>query len=415
MEIKNKAFLLLGIAVVVLMSLPFAKNLFFAAVSNVTVFVPGVTQNQGGGGGSSYYPVVIAPTLTPLPKPVPVAIEQLPAPAPAKNPVQPTVNPTAPQKENAPQPSVSMLPSAIADLSQKIPELATILSNLNVKNAQDVSNLQNYNIFLPGLAAITETNEMPSDTMFVLLGNKNIDAQTQLDVSENAATPEKINVLVAEPMHLVIKPSSPATSMTGYMLFESPNLPNPGQSYSVLKFNYVDNNDGTFVADINSPSVAGQYQIVTNINFVDPKLAQKEIKTTTLVDPDGYIYEKIDNGELRINGSIVSLYQLNSKNQYELWQAGEYGQENPETTDNTGNYSFLVPAGTYYLTVTAQGYQSYQSDKYSVAEGKEIKFNVELKKQLDLYSLLNWNTILIIILFILVGFNFYRDMQIRKK
>ena len=83
------------------------------------------------------------------------------------------------------------------------------------------------------------------------------------------------------------------------------------------------------------------------------------------------------------------------------------GQENSQITDATGNYSFLVPAGTYYLTVKAQGYSTYQSDAISVSEGKEIHSNIALKKQFDLLSLINWNTILIIILFCIVIYNFW--------
>jgi hypothetical protein len=385
-----------------------------------------LAENVGGGGGVSYYPTVITPAVPPEQQPAPLvpAAEQPQQPEnPAENLVnngqnqptaQPVENPVV-QPENIQQPTVTSGPLslAVAGLSQKIPEFAGILSNLNIKNAQDVANLQNYNIFLPGLKEIG-INKIPTDTMFVMLGNKNIDAETKLNFSSAAAAPEEINVLAAKQMHLVVKPSSPVKEVSGYVLFESPNLPNPNQNFSVLKFSYTENSDGTYVADINSPAVAGQYQIVTSIDYVDAKLGQKEIKTTTLVDPDGYIYENAGNGELRINGAVVSLYDLNSKNQYELWNAKEYGQENPQITDATGNYSFLVPVGTYYLTVKMPGYYSYQSNAFPVMEGKEIHSNVALKKEFNFYSLINWNTVLMIILFCLVFYNFYRDARREK-
>ena len=106
---------------------------------------------------------------------------------------------------------------------------------------------------------------------------------------------------------------------------------------------------------------------------------------------------------------------MTSKDWYEPWDAITYGQENPQITDTTGNYSFLVPAGTYYLTVSALGYNSYKTDNFSVIEGKEIRNNISLKEEFDWSSLLNWDTVFIIILFCLVFYNFYMDVKERKR
>ena len=168
-----------------------------------------------------------------------------------------------------------------------------------------------------------------------------------------------------------------------------------------------------------SPSVEGSYQIVTSINYADKSVADRVVKTTTLVDPDGYVFQQTPNGELRIKNATVSLYQLNNKNQYVLWDATNYGQENPQMTDNTGNYSFLVPVGTYYIEAKASGYNTYKSDPISVLEGKEVHSNIELKKQVDIYSLINFQNIFLGIIFCLVMINFYLEMrrvgQSRKK
>jgi len=118
--------------------------------------------------------------------------------------------------------------------------------------------------------------------------------------------------------------------------------------------------------------------------------------------------------ELRINNAVVSLYKLNAKNQYELWTANEYGQENPQITDSTGKYSFLVPEGTYYLSVKAPGYYFYQSDAISVKEGREVHSNISLKREFNFVSFLNFDTISIIILFCFVAFDFYRDWKTKK-
>jgi len=402
-------------------------------------------QNHSPAGGLSYYPTtisIITPTIseeqqTFLPNSAEVQSEKQPEVI-TENHIdnttqnQPNTQPTniseSPIEENPPtnsSASINLASSAIASLSQKIPAFGNILSNLNIDSPEDIENLQNYNIFLPGLKTITgsnfsnltpeQKNKIPTEIVFILLGDKNIDAAVKLDASKSASALESVNVLVGKPMHLLVKPELGVKAVTGHVLFQSSDLLNSNQNFSVLKFEYSDdNNDGIYVANINSPAVMGQYQIVTSINYKDETLGQKEIRTTTLVDPDGYIYEKIGDEELRINGAEISLYQLNNKNQYELWQADIYGQENPQATDTTGNYSFLVPKGTYYLTVKAPGYYSYQSDAFSVIEGKEVHSNIALEKEPNFTLFLNWNSILITILSCFTAYNFYENIK-RKK
>ncbi len=420
LKTKIKIFVLVFLATISATFLPFVGNLFTAKISDVNVYVPGDSATPRG--GSAYIPVVVAPTITPLEEPVnPPIIND-------DNASQATENSIIQTPESSPKPTFSFLSLALADLSIKIPAFANILSNLNVKTSQDVANLQNYNIFLPGIKKMTgisgidfsnfsedQKSRIPGDLVFVLLGKGNIDALTSVDFSDNASALEKVNVLVKYPMRLLIKPSSLVKNISGYLLFESQsqtdNLSNIPQNFSVLKFNYNDNdNDGIYIADIFAPSVEGRYQIVTSVNY---GAISKDIKTTTLVDPEGYIYEKVGDKELRINDAIVSLYKLDNEEQYKLWSADDYGQENPQITNKTGSYSFLVAEGTYYLSVTADGYNSYRSESFYVKEGKEIHSNIALEKHFNLYTFFNINTILIIILFFFVGYNFYRDWRIR--
>ena len=55
-----------------------------------------------------------------------------------------------------------------------------------------------------------------------------------------------------------------------------------------------------------------------------------------------------------------------------LWPANQFQQVNPQTTDKTGNYSFLVPPGTYELTATAPGYYGYTGQEFIVAQGAGV-------------------------------------------
>lgn len=381
----------------------------------------GGNQNIGLGW---YYPTVIALT-TPLPSPLPLPLSSPVILLPTPTVAQPIIEPVIPPINIQPT-ALNCSPIKIADLSKKIPSFKNILNNLNINLSDAAASLKDYNIFLPGLKEITganvlsadfsqltpaQKNKIPKEVVFVLLGDKNIDALTKLDFSDNATSLQMVNVLPNKPMRLVVEPEPGVKEVSGYVLFKPSDLSGVEQEFSVLKFNYNINKDGLYLADINSPATEGNYQIVTSIKYDGKTACQKDIKTTTLVDPEGYIYEQIGGKELRIINAKISLYKLNNENQYELWTANQFGQENPQITGSTGKYSFLVPEGIYYLTVQAPNYYFYQSDALSVKEGKEIHSNIALKRQFTLYSFFDWTIIAIIILFLLVAYNFYRDWR----
>jgi hypothetical protein len=47
------------------------------------------------------------------------------------------------------------------------------------------------------------------------------------------------------------------------------------------------------------------------------------------------------------------------------WDGAEYGQANPQTTDDTGRFTLAPPAGTYRLEVTRSGYQPYRTASFT--------------------------------------------------
>jgi len=95
--------------------------------------------------------------------------------------------------------------------------------------------------------------------------------------------------------------------------------------------------------------------------------------------------------------------------QYELWPAKDFQQENPQTTDVRGTYSFLVPEGYYYLTVDAPGYLSYDGKPFEVKEGSGVHINIEMKNKYWLLNFFDWKTIMLVAVIILLLYNFYRD------
>jgi hypothetical protein len=183
----------------------------------------------------------------------------------------------------------------------------------------------------------------------------------------------------------------------------------------LAEFEYADpDGDGIYSANIQTPVSEGEYEVITVMDYKDINLGKKEIRLITVVDPEGYIYEKIKNSELRIAGSSVSLYWFNPQGgKAELWPAENFSQKNPQITDATGKYSFLVPPGKYYLEAEVSGYKKFRSENFDVASGGGVHQNIELRKKLSLADFSDWKSIILVLVVLLLGFNFYRDRKNR--
>ncbi|MCX6765248.1 MAG: carboxypeptidase-like regulatory domain-containing protein, partial [Candidatus Nealsonbacteria bacterium] len=252
------------------------------------------------------------------------------------------------------------------------------------------------------------------------------------NISSQGVVDQKINVVANAKISLVLRPEHKAESVKGYLIFKSKqdisknnstmlgflkaaisSIPPFGVSEQkeqaentlvVNEFEYTDpDNDGLYTAEINSPVVEGNYDIMTVVKYVDKKIGDKVMHLMTVVDPEGYVYEKLGKGEMRISGAKVSIYWLNSESKnYELWPAKDFGQENPQITDKTGKYSFLVPEGNYYIEAEADGYNKYKGDAFDLNEGSGVHTNIELKGSGFASRLLDWRVLLALALAIIL-------------
>lgn len=184
-------------------------------------------------------------------------------------------------------------------------------------------------------------------------------------------------------------------------------------SYNLLNKNTVN-------LILKAPQVfSSQWQILSvksfgekiHVNLPVKKVFNK-INIVRVTDPEGYIYAKSKQGEVRIPDAIVSLYWLNPDTQgYELWPAKEYNQDNSQTTKIEGSYSFLVPAGEYYLEVVAAGYQTYKGQSFKIEDGNGAHQNIELKPYTSWIDLLDWKVSIAIVAVLFLLYNFYRDRK----
>lgn len=343
---------------------------------------------------------------------------------------------------------------------------SNLASNLNTPGISNKDSINSVNLSLPGLSnmdkniatnigvgkiallkgipvnnfSLQAKRDLPSEFVFARANSELVDLNVAMSVGEKGKVTQRISSLPGQVLKLVVKPISRARSVEGYFVFKSATpsvarnmIPRESLSASALfsmggvvsdvpeppiekklvlsAFEYVDpDHDGIYTADVMSPAVPGEYEVVTVIDYIDPELGVRKMSLVTVIDPEGYIFEKNDGKETRIPKAVISLYSLNSAtDKYELWNAGEYQQKNPQTTDIRGTYSFLVPEGSYYFQIHAPGYKDYKGEVFGVVEGSGVHENIELKSSQSWFNQMDYKTVLLIVVLLLLMYNLFRN------
>lgn len=82
---------------------------------------------------------------------------------------------------------------------------------------------------------------------------------------------------------------------------------------------------------------------------------------TPIVDPSGYVYDGVAAN--RVEGATATIYYKPAEGGAEqMWDAAEFGQENPQTTDGQGIYMWNVPRGLWQVRFQKPGYEPAQTD-----------------------------------------------------
>jgi hypothetical protein len=353
--------------------------------------------------------------------------------------------------------TLSPLPKEIQKLAEKFPKLEKLFKEVEVTKLVDIQKLKGVKLSLPGLQErlglyksipVSKLSpeikrEIPTEFVFIRSIDESIDFNVSFSVDEKGEPSLKANFITDKKFKFLIKPEKSVKSINGYIVFKSKkpkkiSFEIPQESFLaslffkapvlaesleksisvekklvLVEFEYKDDDrDGIWEAVVQMPKVEGEYEIITVIDYENVK---KAVKLIAVIDPEGYVYEKYDDKEIRIPGAVVSLFWLNPETKkYELWPANEYSQKNPQITDVTGRYAFLVPPGYYYLKVEAPDYLPYIGKPFYVKEGSAVHFNIELKSKYWRLKIIDWKTILLIIVIILLLYNFYRD-KIREE
>jgi peroxiredoxin len=65
---------------------------------------------------------------------------------------------------------------------------------------------------------------------------------------------------------------------------------------------------------------------------------------------------------------------------WQVWDAGSWGQSNPQRTVNSGKFGFVLPPGRYYLQVKAPHYQTYTTSSFSIDTPTTLAPEVTLRQ-----------------------------------
>lgn len=109
-------------------------------------------------------------------------------------------------------------------------------------------------------------------------------------------------------------------------------------------------------------SITASYEKCKEEEFDRPPVpwAKKKKRVRPIVDPSGYVYEGIEDN--RVEGVTATIYYKENESATEqLWDAAEFGQENPLTTDAAGLYMWNVPQGLWQVRFQKEGYQPTQT------------------------------------------------------
>ncbi|MDR1439371.1 MAG: S-layer homology domain-containing protein, partial [Clostridiales bacterium] len=89
-----------------------------------------------------------------------------------------------------------------------------------------------------------------------------------------------------------------------------------------------------------------------------------------IIEPSGIVYEAVPSNVLP--GVTAICYDVDpATGAKTLWDAWDYGQENPLLTDENGFYQWFTPVGGYSVTFSMPGYEDYETGEGDGADARQ--------------------------------------------
>jgi len=95
-----------------------------------------------------------------------------------------------------------------------------------------------------------------------------------------------------------------------------------------------------------------------------------------ILDPSGFVYEAVPSN--RLQGVTATIYhKTNEADESVLWDAAEYEQENPLTTNEYGEYAWDVPQDLWQVKYEKEGYETTYS-KWLPVPPPQLNINIAM-------------------------------------
>ncbi len=133
--------------------------------------------------------------------------------------------------------------------------------------------------------------------------------------------------------------------------------------FSGNTYEMTDKGDGIYSGTVSEWSGSGTLDLIAKVGDKSFKIGELLI----LIDPSGYVYDKYLGEDVRIEDATAICEEwvdsdgdnTQDEDEWMIWNAENYGQVNPQTTDSEGKYGWMVPEGVYRVKVQREGYEDY--------------------------------------------------------
>ena len=107
-------------------------------------------------------------------------------------------------------------------------------------------------------------------------------------------------------------------------------------------------------------------------------------------DPSGFVFEGIESN--RLEGVTTTLYRADDESgtNARFWNAEDYDQKNPLTTDTEGKYLWMVPNGWWQVRYALEGYEAAETE-WMIVPPVRTEVNQNLVTSLPAAASLYWN------------------------
>lgn len=91
---------------------------------------------------------------------------------------------------------------------------------------------------------------------------------------------------------------------------------------------------------------------------------------------------KISHQNQALPQAEIRAYVFDKMSQtFTSWDGASFGQENPQQVEIDGEYKLELPAGRYYLSVSARSYKKLKTDIFNLDEATPVQLNFDLTKK----------------------------------